>query len=165
MLNLPDETGPRQINSALNWLEANKLLRRDREKGKPSEFTLLFPDGTGAEWPSRVERRWVTIPIQLWSNGWILRLNGRCLAVYVALRELTGGKERAGEVMAGHRKVQYGMSDDTWTRATKELETLGLLTIEPEVYGDDDLNRRLRHRYRLTDITALGAPPWQNPAE
>lgn len=160
MLNLPEDTGPRQINAALNWLEKNQLLRRDRETGKPSQITLLKPDGSGEEWPAISERRWVTIPIELWTKGWILRLNGRCLAVYVALRELTGGKGAEGEVMVGHRKVQYGMSDDTWTRATKELEDLGLLTAKPEVYGDDDWNRRRRKRYRLMNLADLDSPPW-----
>ncbi|MCC9173805.1 hypothetical protein [Arthrobacter sp. zg-Y179] len=160
MLNLPDDTGPRQINAALKWLEKERLIRRDRQEGKPSEFTLLKPDGSGEEWTSRSEPRWVTIPIELWKNGWILRLNGRCLAVYVALRELTGGSGPEGGVMDGHRKAQYGMSLDTWTRATKELEDMGILTVKSEVYGDEDWDRRRRNRYRLMNLADLGSPSW-----
>ena len=160
LLNLPGSTGPRQINAALKWIEAKQLLRRDREVGKPSEVTLLMPDGSGEEWPAPAERRWVTIPIEMWQKGWILRLNGRSLAVYVALRELTGGNGTDGGVMDGHRKTQYGLSDDTWTRATEELQNLGLLPVTSEIYGDDYWEKRRRNRYRLTNLADLGSPPW-----
>lgn len=160
MLNLPTDTGPRQINAALKWLESKRLIRREFEPGKIPHITLLKPDGTGEEWGARFERRYVTLPIELWANGWILKLNGRSLAVYLALRELTGGTGENGEVMAGHRKAQYGMSNDTWTRATRELEDLGLLTMSSEVYGDDDLKMRVRKRYRLKALADIGSPSW-----
>ena len=160
MLNLPQDTGPRQINDALKWLEKEGLVRRDHQPGKPAELTLLKPDGSREEWGAQNESRWVTIPIEMWRAGWILRLNGRCLAVYVALRELTGGRAEEGGVMDGYRKAQYGMSNDTWTRASRELESLGLLTVVPEVYGDDDWNKRRRNRYRLKSLSDLGDPSW-----
>jgi hypothetical protein len=162
MLSLPSETGPRQITAALRWLEKNQLLVRDREPGKASSLRLLSPDGTGEEWAKGYERRYMTLPIELWTDGWILKLNGRSLAIYVALRELTGGKP-GGEVMDGHRKRQYGMSDDTWTRATQELAELGLLNTKEEVYGDDTWIRRRRKRYRLVDLEHAGPPSWIIP--
>ncbi|MGJ9403553.1 hypothetical protein [Arthrobacter sp. KK5.5] len=163
MLSLPIDTGPRQVAAALRWLERNRLLVRDQEPGKAPSFRLLSPDGTGEEWAKGYERRYMTLPIELWSDGWILRLNGRSLAVYVALRELTGGKP-IGEVMDGHRKRQYGMSDDTWTRATRELMELGLLIASEEIYGDDTWIRRRRKRYRLVDLEQAGSPSWTTPS-
>ena len=62
--------------------------------------------------------------------------------------------------MDGHRKTQYGLSDDTWTRATEELQNLGLLTVTSEIYGDDYWEKRRRNRYRLTNLADLGSPPW-----
>ncbi|ERK72177.1 hypothetical protein N136_01464 [Leifsonia aquatica ATCC 14665] len=50
------------------------------------------------------------------------------------------------------------MSDDTWTRATKELEALGLLTISIESWGDDERMRRVRRRYLLTDLSSIPGP-------
>lgn len=60
--------------------------------------------------------------------------------------------------MDGFRKRQYGMSDDTWTRATKELDELGLLTITVEPWGDDERMRRVRRRYLLSDLAMLPTP-------
>lgn len=161
LLNLPGENGPRQINAALNWLEKERLIVREREDGVPSAFVLKLPDGSGEDWAPNRDWRYLTLPIALWSNGWILRLNGRCLAVYIALRELTGGKPEGG-VMDKHRKRQYGISNDTWTRATKELEAMGLLIVTEEVFGDDSWERRRRNRYRLTDLAVVGNPSWQD---
>jgi hypothetical protein len=122
---------------------------------------LLYPDGEGKEWPRIEKGRYVTIPIELWTKGWILKLNGRSLAVYMALLELTGGTQAGeGRFLPGERKRQYGLSDDTWTRATRELQDLGLLVVESEMYGDYELEMRVRKRYRLTTIVKDKAPRW-----
>jgi hypothetical protein len=60
--------------------------------------------------------------------------------------------------MPGDRKVQYGMSDDTWTRATKELRDLGILITRFEKQGDDEHDVRRRLRYWLRDQSDVGRP-------
>lgn len=159
LLDLPEASGSRRINQALKWLSSHNLVVRTDRPGKPAQITLLQPDGSGEEWTTTGGSRWVTLPIQIWSKGWIFELSGRALAVYVALRELLGGsKHPDGQFMDGYRKRQYGMSDDTWTRATKELEALGLLTISIESWGDDERMRRVRRRYLLTDLSSIPGP-------
>lgn len=159
LLDLPEASGSRRINEALKWLSAQQLIDRTPRPGKPAQITLLQPDGSGEEWTTTGGSRWVTLPIQLWDAGWIFELSGRALAVYAALRELLGGnKHPDGQFMDGYRKRQYGMSDDTWTRATKELDELGLLVITIEPWGDDERIRRVRRRYLLTDLSLLPSP-------
>ncbi len=156
LLDLPDGPGSRRVNEALKWLTARQLIARKDRPGKPAQIALLQPDGSGEEWTTTGGSRWVTLPIQLWDDGWIFSLSGRALAVYVALRELLGGnKHPDGQVMDGFRKRQYGMSDDTWTRATKELVELGLLAITVEPWGDDERVRRVRRRYLLLELSSL----------
>lgn len=159
LLDLPEGPGSRRVNEALKWLAAHQLIDRVNRPGKPAQITLLQPDGSGDEWTRTGGDRWVTVPIELWNAGWIFELSGRALAVYVALRELLGGNRHPdGQSMDGYRKRQYGMSDDTWTRATKELEEFGLLTITIESWGDDERIRRVRRRYLLSDVALLASP-------
>lgn len=155
LLDLDQPAGARRVAQALKWLTANELISRSARVGKTDEITVLDPGGSGDEW-GPVGSRWVTVPIDFWSGGWILELSARAVAVYLLLRELTGGsKDPVGEFMAGHRKRQYGMSDDTWTRATKELVAAGPLQIVIEPVGDDEHVARVRRRYSLPSIPPL----------
>lgn len=160
LLNLPSDTGPRRVTDALNWLETNKLLHRTPIRGKAAGITLLSPDGSGDPLTDRKQRRYVTLPVELWSDGWIFKLSGRSLAVYTALRDLLGGKGREGAFMPGDRKVNYGMSDDTWTRAIKELRDLGILFTWFENVGDDEHYKRRRQRYFLRELSQVEGPFW-----
>lgn len=158
LLDLPEGAGSRRINEAIKWLASRRLIERSARPGRPAQITLLQPDGSGHPWDANVGPRWVTLPIQVWDDGWIFELSGRALAVYVALRELLGGnKHPDGQFMDGYRKAQYGMSDDTWTRATKELVQLGLLRVTVEPWGDDERLRRVRRRYLLVDLAQVSS--------
>jgi len=162
MLGLPDDLGTRRVNDALKWLDNEKLLLRTRHPGKPGEFALLNPDGSGDAWPATQGARYLAVPIEMWSQGWILKLNGRSLGVYLALIELVGGRKNPdGEFMDAVRKRQYGFSDDTWTRATKELEDLHLIVTTSELWGDDQLERRRRKRYLPVDLRDIGPATWK----
>lgn len=162
LLNFGRDTGPRRANDAKKWLVANKLLTPARlPDGKPG-LLLLHPEGSGEQWEGN-GARWVGVPFDLWEKNWILRLSGRAIAVLMALIELNGGSEHPdGELMGGHRKKQYGLSDDTWTRATKELEGFGLLRTKTVYWGDDDYERRKRKRYRVMKEALASAPSWND---
>jgi hypothetical protein len=153
LLDLPEKGGGRRVNAALNWLERERMITRITRPGRAPEVTVLNPDGSGTEWVRSSGARWITLPIEFWREGWIHRLSGRAVAVYIALRELVGGKsDPRGEYMDRYRKNQYGMSNDTWTRATKELVELGLLQVSVEMAGDDEIRFRKRNRYTLREL-------------
>ncbi|TDL45041.1 hypothetical protein [Microbacterium oleivorans] len=166
-LNLPPASGPRRANDAKKWLIERKLVTRTTlDDGKPG-LLLLNPDGSGGSWngtgASQGTERWVGLPLNFWSNYWILRLSGRSIAVLMALLELNGGsKHLDGEFMDGHRKRQYGLSDDTWTRSTQELEHHKLLRTTPVYWGDDEYERRKRNRYFVVRETLETTPDWSS---
>ncbi len=78
--------------------------------------------------------RYVAAPLALWNQGWILTLPARAVGIYLVLKEATGGNANKAATLPGTRKAQYGLSPDTWTRATHELEMAGLLTVK-EVFA------------------------------
>ncbi|ERH18750.1 hypothetical protein HMPREF1549_01609 [Actinomyces johnsonii F0510] len=57
--------------------------------------------------------------------------------------------------MSGVRKKEYGLSDDTWTRATRELEDMGLLESWYVRNQDHQGEPRRRKVYKLLT-------PWSN---
>lgn len=136
--------GPRRVSDALRWLERNKFVSLERRTGEWPIVTLLDGEDSPAELARRgLDGRYVSVPLELWSRGEILRMPAREIAVYVAIADLT---EKIGrdEPMSGFRKRQYGISDDTWTRAMKGLRDRGLVSSRWSL--DDDPQRQVRMR-------------------
>jgi hypothetical protein len=152
MLNLsnPETAGARRVSKAFSDLEGDGLVRRDRKPGYvPS--TLVLDLSTGEpDWNDRnLPPGYITLPSDLWRRGWIITLSGRALALLIVLRELTNGRKTAkGTYVDPIRKRQYGFSDDTWTKATKELRDAGLLDVEESVTSFRGEPRR-RNLYTL----------------
>ena len=165
-LNDPDGAGARRVNKAFADLEKLNLVRRDREPGHVPETTVLNPAGTGKEWSDvRMQRPYITLPIALWERGWFIALSGRAIALLIVLRELTGGRVKNGAWVDGIRKRQYGFSDDTWTRACRELREAGLLDVREDVFSSRGEPRR-RNNYTLRlDRLATFDPGEFDPAK
>lgn len=148
----------KRVNRAINRLEGDEysLLRREARKGVASQLYLLLP-GSREEWREPASP-YVSIPIQFFENGYVFGLSGRAIALYIILRELIEGRkgENAGEAwVSGVRKKEYGLSDDTWTRATRELEDMGLLESWYVRNQDHQGEPRRRKVYKLLT-------PWSN---
>lgn len=157
ILNLrdPDGAGARRVNKAFSDLEAAGLVRRDREPGHVPSTTVLDPGGSGDEWNDRqLPVGYITLPPDLWRRGWVVALSGRALALLIILRENTGGRSKNGAWVPGTRHRQYGLSEDTWTAATKELSEAGLLDVDEKVFAYQGEPRR-RNVYTL-HIDRLG---------
>ncbi|WP_145978717.1 hypothetical protein [Granulicoccus phenolivorans] len=153
----PDTAGARRVTDALTWLHDHEYIVRTRRPGKTAHIRLLHHGSanTGAG-------RYVAAPLALWNQGWILTLPARAVGIYLVLKEATGGNANKAATLPGTRKAQYGLSPDTWTRATHELEMAGLLTVK-EVFAkasptDEWEPKRRRLEYRLTD-TVLDLGP------
>lgn len=141
----PHVNGARRVNSALRWLASNGFIERQGRQIK-----VLYPASTNAT------ARYVKVPVELWSEGWLVSLSSAAIAVLIVLREVTGG--RGPSVIAGSRKDQYELSDETWAKGIEELERAGLGTAE-EVFksarddeGYDSKRRRLE--YQLIGVMA-----------
>jgi DNA-binding transcriptional MocR family regulator len=108
--------------------------------------------------------RYVQVPLDIWTHGWLLTLSGRALALYLVLREASGGVLSRSATLSTSRKMQYGLSDDTWTRATRELEEAGLLETEPvfarATSKDEWGPKRLRQKHTLMPDAVLELGPF-----
>lgn len=125
------------------------LVKVDTPSGKVSKYTVLDPAGNGKSWSGNTGKGvYIGIPISLWSEGWISKLSPRGLGLYLVLLELTRGSAHRRGWAGGARKRSYALSDDTWTRATRELEQLGLLEIHVEVESVNGEPRK-RNVYHL----------------
>lgn len=152
-LDKPEGQGARRVNQAQRWLRDEGFIHRVENGTHPPHITLL-PIRERGDWGGR----WITLPIGLWSNGWIHVMSGRALTIYVVLRELTGGRPK-GATADGRRKRQYGLSDETWARGISDLEKLGLADVTRVVDNSDDFTRRQpRLKYRLTDDSLSTLP-------
>lgn len=145
----PDVKGARRISNALEWLDANAYIVLNRRPGRPSTVTLLDPRGGGGPYVGvEKARRWVLAPLWLWEREWIVDLSGSALALLLVLLELQGGATKPRHLDTG-RRAQYGLSEDTWTRASRELRERGVLTVGQVVTGRDLDMRRTRNTYWL----------------
>lgn len=160
----PDGAGVRRVNSAFKSLEELKLVRRDRKAGHVPNTTVLNPDGSGEEWDDTklVAGHYVSLPIDFWRRGWIVALSGRGIALFLILREATGGRKTAGAWIPGTRKRQYVLSEDFWADATMELVEAGLLDVDAKTFSYQGEPRRrnqyILHSDRIGQFDAGSAP-------
>jgi hypothetical protein len=167
MLNLPrpDKAGARRVSKALGDLERAGLVRRELRPGYVPSTTVLNPAGDRQEWDdTELEPGYVSLPVDLWRRGWIIALSGRAIAFLLILQENTNGRPHHEAWIPGHRKLQYGLSDDTWTKATKELRQAGLLDIREEIHAYYSEPRR-RNVYTLHLDRVRHFDPGQVPAD
>lgn len=149
----PDGAGARRINSALSWLDEQDFIRLTRRRGRPPQIRVLL---TGSA--SAAEGRYVRLPLEIWQEGWLL-LSGRALAIYLVLKEASGGRS-TGVTLAGDRKAQYTFPDETCSRAAEELSARGLLEVD-EVYSystDSDRSEGEPKRRRLSPLSQRRRP-------
>lgn len=153
----PSVNGKRRISAALEWLDKNGYIKLERRPGMPSPLRLVNP--LDPMKPFAVTGpRYVTLPLELWREEWIVALSGKALALLLVLREVTGGRNDKPQPLATGRQREYGLSTDTWTRATSELKDLDLLEVTRVTDFTDLDKRRVRNAYTL-DMVRLQLPP------
>ena len=65
---------------------------------------------------------------------------------------------RQAHFLTGNEKLRYGLSDDSWTKATAELRTAGLIEVGRQSQGKDFDWSRMRNTYRV-DLDQLEPSP------
>ncbi|KQX33174.1 hypothetical protein ASD97_32935 [Streptomyces sp. Root63] len=159
MLALDPKTGPRRVASNLKWLADQQLIDLQPQWGRPAAITLLSADGDGKEYTQpREEGRYVGMPVEFWTQGWLLQLSPTATALLFVLREALGGHSEP-QYIPTTRRNRYGLSSDTWTKARKELEAQGLLAVKHEPQGTFYDFTRLRNAYQL-NLERLGDSPF-----
>ncbi len=163
LLNLEDPVGrgASRVSAAFGWLHEHRYLEVDRQKGRPPQFRLLNPklDGTDYQRPAT---EYVTVPLGLWQQHWISALSAAELGILLAILDGPGDDKPGGRprFLTEGQKERYGFSEDSWTRATRQLERLGLIELRREVTGEAMQYRRMRNVYRFPDAAFDTPPPW-----
>ncbi|BCL23022.1 hypothetical protein ACPCBX_18435 [Streptomyces tuirus] len=159
MLALDRKKGPRRVASNLKWLADKKFIDLQPQWGRPSAITLLSATGDGGEYTQpREEGRYVGMPVEFWTQGWVLELSPTATALLFVLREALGGHSEP-QYISTTRRQRYGLSSDTWTKGRKELEARELLTVKYEPQGSFYDFTRLRNTYQLTLERLNDYPP------
>jgi hypothetical protein len=137
--------GTRRVKRALAMLERDeapdgRLIVRRIERGRGPVMTVVPP-------PGPMQAPYITLPLELWSRGWINVMTARALYVYVALRLMFVSKDDSDQVhVSVWERQRFAMSDDTWQRGVAELERLGLIRSETAVVTADDWSTDRRPR-------------------
>ena len=121
--------GTRRIKRAMAALEkpgpdGMTLISRTPQRGRGALITVVHP-----VLPTRAP--WITVPLELWSGGWINVMSARALFVYLCLRLVLAGKtDNQGAHISSWDRERLAIKDDTWQRGISELESLKLVRTE-----------------------------------
>lgn len=169
----PDTKGAARVNDAIRTLTKLKYVRTVQRAGQPSRVFLLNELGTGDPYShpgeiwlavkdadSRARRkvpRYMQLPVDLWTKGWMAALSGTALAMLLVLLDSARGREPARLWFSQSvAKDRYALTEPTRKRGLDELEEYGLITVEREqVVRDEVSTRRYRNTYTVhTDVFA-----------
>lgn len=94
LLALHGPTASRRVSSNLRWLHTNKFIELTPRRGHLPLITLLDSAGGGGPYirPIAQGLRYISLPLELWSQGWILELSATALALLMVIRDVQQGK-------------------------------------------------------------------------
>lgn len=125
-------------------------------------ITLLDPAGSGQPYVRPIARgSYITLPLGLWSSGWILDMPATSLALVMIISDLQRGRNEFRYTYQ-HERDAYGLSVDTWTRGRHYLEPAGILEVRRLPQGGDFDYRRMRNLYRINRDRLATPPAWTN---
>jgi hypothetical protein len=151
--------GTRRIKRAVAALEKMPLapsgtgwITRVPVKGHGYLITVVPP-------PAPLRPPYITLPIELWSRGWINVMSARALFAYMCLRLVLAGKpDSQGTHVSSWDRERLAIKDDTWQRGIKELEAIGLVRTDTARVVVDRWSTDLRERkvYFLNNTYLMG---------
>ncbi len=114
--------GTRRVRRAMAQLHSGGYIVRTAQRGRSPNIEVVHPPGSTTAAP------YITLPLELWSQGWIIVLSARALFVYTCLRLMLAGKpdDQGAHVTTWDRRRMH-VKDDTWQRGVKELELKNLV--------------------------------------
>ena len=80
----PKRAGARRVKEALRWLSTQNLVEVTARPGRAPTVKLLSVSGDRSAF-TREGPRWIGVPTGLWTQGWILDLPARALALLLVL--------------------------------------------------------------------------------
>jgi hypothetical protein len=166
LLGLDNENGrgARRVANAFAWLEDAGLVRGERKPGVetaywPMEETRRKRDYTipGARITStedeseRRQHRYVKLPAEMWTSGWIADLSGAAIAMLlILLTQAWPNADREIWFSPSFADERFRLSEDTRRRGLRELEGADLIRLRRRALESNTLtNPRLRNVYQL----------------
>lgn len=177
-LDKPETNGARRINEAIGWLETNNFIHVQGRVGQPNIVRLLSESGDGSpyELPGTAynrlrnnqkaaePHRYVQIPNEFWTNGYLAVLSGSAIAMFlILLNELRNQDPQKSVLWFSPQRadIRYGLSDDTRSKGLRELVQAGVADVRRQSIAPDSFDfKRLRNVYRL-DLDHLKKSPAQ----
>ncbi|WP_166381355.1 hypothetical protein [Catellatospora methionotrophica] len=165
----PSNSGARRVADAVRWLEKNGFIEVENRAGTPNVVHLLSDDGRGKPYelpgaaynrlsqkgsPAARRHRYIQLPPELWTSGWMAVLSASALAMLIILYTHTGTKDPEGEelwIAPDYATQTYVLAEETRTRGLRELQLAGIITVRRrELVANDSFDfRRFRNVYRL----------------
>ena len=168
----PGGAGARRVQEALRWLDKKGFVALDRRPGDVTHVHLLDDAGSGEPYRpagplvtqapkrSRSEREqhfYVQLDARFWTEGWVTKLSGAAIAMYLAcLYEQRG---RDGEIWVSPRmgRERYDLSDETRNKGLRELTDQGLLGLARRPVPAASL---FDERFRARNIYLIRPEAW-----
>ncbi|MFI9452589.1 hypothetical protein [Amycolatopsis sp. NPDC052450] len=176
----PEAAGARRIRTALRSLARLDLLQLDSAPGRDAAVHLLEDTRSGDRYelpgaaytrlkskPAKAApHRYIQLPGQLWTNGWIKELTSGPALVMLLVLWLESGREVKSSqppwvwLSPSMAEQRYGLSEDTRLKGARELAKLGLVKISTRhVPGDAFEFRRGRHSYQIQRTRIMTVRP------
>jgi hypothetical protein len=165
----PESKGAARVNAASRRLVEAGFLAVEKRPGKPSRLILRNETGTGldyehpgAAWElvkdadQRARRRtprYVNIPKEFWTRGWVATLGGPAVAMLLILMESSRGRPMVDLWFAPSvASTRYGLNEATRKKGLDELEKRGLITTYSAIVRRDPLSiHRRRNTYTVLE--------------
>lgn len=149
----------RRVYTGLRWLAEHGFIRLTPRAGNYPTITLLDSalSRDPYERPMAKGSRYISLPLDIWRRGWILDLAATELALLMVLLDVQQGRDQ-GRYITGADRFAYGLSPDTWTKATKSLSKRGVLEVRRVPQGGEFDYRRMRNSYKI-NRERLALPP------
>lgn len=170
----PDSLGSIRVRKAIDWLVQNNFLTASRGRGAAPTLGLKLERG-GGEYTrpigsKEIAHRYLQVPQQVWSGGWISVLSGPAVAALLIIIDDVWGTDgvkkapRVGRTGVEYQealsfpamwlaesqlKARYGLSWDTWSQGVKELAAWGLVR---ETWMSATVGFGSRHRRRVVRL-------------
>jgi hypothetical protein len=172
----PDQKGAARVNAAIRRLVEAGYLRAEKRPGQPSQLFLQNELGTrelyshpGAAWEAvkdadaRTRRRtprYLRLPVELWTHGWIAALSGPAFAMLLILLEAARGNAPVDLWFAPSvAAARYGLNEATRKKGIDELEHFDLVTVKTALVVRDALSSKRRRNTFTVNVGVLDSYP------
>lgn len=166
LLGLDNENGQgaRRVANAFGWLESAGLVRSERRPGVETAYWPMEETRSNRAYTipgvrisstkdesERRQHRYVKLPAQMWTSGWIAELSGAAIAMLlILLTQAWPNADREIWFSPSFADQRFRLSEDTRRRGLRELERADLIRLRRRTLESNTLtNPRLRNVYQL----------------